>query len=163
MTPGNAIRSVLSQYVGFSGRASRSEYWIWWGFLVVLFVAIGATALLFDSTGYIVASVVTLAIFLADRVHPVRRRPHPVRLPVVRQSGRVEQVGSTAVRKHIWPADAVGRLPISSAQSEGPGGRGPPASLVVAYPSQAGGIFRWPDRVAGRSQLTGTWHEPSRI
>jgi len=73
MTPGNAIRSVLSQYVGFSGRASRSEYWIWWGFLVVLFVAIGATALLFDSTGYIVASVVTLAIFLPNLAVTVRR------------------------------------------------------------------------------------------
>jgi len=73
MTPGSAIRSVLSQYVGFSGRASRSEYWIWWGFLVVLFVAISATALLFDSTGYIVASVVALAIFLPNLAVTVRR------------------------------------------------------------------------------------------
>ncbi len=73
MLPGNAIRSVLSQYVGFSGRASRSEYWIWWGFLVVLFVAIGATALLFDSTGYIVATVVMLAIFLPNLAVTVRR------------------------------------------------------------------------------------------
>jgi uncharacterized membrane protein YhaH (DUF805 family) len=73
MIPGNAIRSVLSQYVGFSGRASRSEYWIWWGFLVVLFVAIGATALLFDSTGYIVATVVALAIFLPNLAVTVRR------------------------------------------------------------------------------------------
>ncbi len=73
MLPGNAIRSVLSQYVGFSGRASRSEYWIWWGFLVVLFVAIGATALLFESTGYIVATVVMLAIFLPNLAVTVRR------------------------------------------------------------------------------------------
>ena len=73
MTPQQAIRSVLSQYVGFSGRASRSEYWIWWGFMVVVFVAIGAVALLFDSTGYIVASVVALAFFLPNLAVTVRR------------------------------------------------------------------------------------------
>jgi len=39
----------------------------------VLFVAIGATALLFDSTGYIVATVVTLAIFLPNLAVTVRR------------------------------------------------------------------------------------------
>jgi uncharacterized membrane protein YhaH (DUF805 family) len=73
MTPQYAIRSVLSQYVGFSGRASRSEYWIWWGFMVVVFVAIGAVALLFDSTGYIVASLVSLAVFLPNLAVTVRR------------------------------------------------------------------------------------------
>ncbi|MEA2025478.1 MAG: DUF805 domain-containing protein [Chloroflexota bacterium] len=36
-------------------------------------VAIGATALLFDSTGYIVASVVALAIFLPNLAVTVRR------------------------------------------------------------------------------------------
>lgn len=73
MTPMYAIRSVLSQYVGFSGRASRSEYWIWWGFLVVVYVAIGATALLFASTGYVVAGLVALALFLPNLAVTVRR------------------------------------------------------------------------------------------
>ena len=73
MTPTYAIRSVLSQYVGFSGRASRSEYWIWWGFLIVVFVAIGATALLFGSTGYVVSSLVGLAFFLPNMAVTVRR------------------------------------------------------------------------------------------
>jgi len=73
MTPQYAIRSVLNQYVGFSGRASRSEYWIWWGFLVVVFVAIGAVALLFGSTGSIVASLVALAVFLPNLAVAVRR------------------------------------------------------------------------------------------
>ena len=73
MTPMYAIRSFLSQYVGFSGRASRSEYWIWWGFLVVVYFAIGALALLFGSTGYVVASLVALAVFLPNLAVTVRR------------------------------------------------------------------------------------------
>lgn len=73
MTPSYAIRSVLSQYVGFSGRASRSEYWIWWGFLVVLLVAIGAIAVMLDTTGYVVAGLVGLALFLPNLAVTVRR------------------------------------------------------------------------------------------
>lgn len=37
MTFANAVISVLSQYVGFSGRARRSEYWYWILFVLVLF------------------------------------------------------------------------------------------------------------------------------
>jgi len=37
MTFANAVISVLSQYVGFSGRAGRSEYWYWILFVLVLF------------------------------------------------------------------------------------------------------------------------------
>jgi len=73
MTPQYAIQSVLSQYIGFSGRASRSEYWIWWGFMVVVFVAIGALALLFGSTGSIVAGLVGLVFFLPNLAVMVRR------------------------------------------------------------------------------------------
>lgn len=73
MTPQYAIRSVLSQFVGFSGRASRSEYWIWWGFTVVVFFAIGAVALLFDSTGYVVTSLVALVFVLPNLAVAVRR------------------------------------------------------------------------------------------
>lgn len=73
MTPQFAIRSVLSQYVGFSGRASRSEYWIWWGFMVVVYFAIGAVALLFDTTGYVVASLVALVFILPNLAVTVRR------------------------------------------------------------------------------------------
>jgi uncharacterized membrane protein YhaH (DUF805 family) len=73
MDPQYAIRSVLSQYVGFSGRASRSEYWIWWGFMVVVFVAIGAIALLFDTTGYVVASLAALVFVLPNLAVMVRR------------------------------------------------------------------------------------------
>ena len=73
MTPRQAIQSVFTQYAGFSGRASRSEYWIWWGFLVVVFFAIGAVALLFDATGFIVASLAALALFIPNLAVTVRR------------------------------------------------------------------------------------------
>jgi len=73
MTPQYAIQSVLSQYIGFNGRASRSEYWIWWGFMVVVFVAIGAVELLFDTTGSIVAGVVALVFILPNLAVTVRR------------------------------------------------------------------------------------------
>ena len=73
MDPTYAIRSVLSQYVGFSGRASRSEYWIWWGFVVVVAVAIGSIALLLGTTGSLVAGLVGLALFLPNLAVTVRR------------------------------------------------------------------------------------------
>jgi uncharacterized membrane protein YhaH (DUF805 family) len=41
--------------------------------MVVVFVAIGAVALLFDSTGYVVASLVALAFFLPNLAVTVRR------------------------------------------------------------------------------------------
>ena len=73
MTPRQAIESVFTQYAGFGGRASRSEYWIWWGFLVVVFFAIAAIALLFDTTGAIVAGLVALAIFIPNLAVTIRR------------------------------------------------------------------------------------------
>ena len=73
MTPQYAIRSVLSQYIGFSGRASRSEYWIWWGFMVVILALIGAVGLLIGTTGYIAASLISLVFFLPTLAVTVRR------------------------------------------------------------------------------------------
>lgn len=43
MSFAEAIRSVLSKYATFSGRAMRSEYW-WWA-LFALLVSIGASAI----------------------------------------------------------------------------------------------------------------------
>ncbi len=127
MTPQQAIRSVFSQYVGFSGRASRSEYWIWWGFLVVVFVAIGAVALLFGSTGYVVASLVALVFVLPNLAVTVRRLHDTGRsgfwlllvlIPLVGVlvllvflllDSRVgaQQVGPTTVRQHLRAPDTV--------------------------------------------------------
>jgi uncharacterized membrane protein YhaH (DUF805 family) len=43
VSPIDAIKSVLSQYVGFSGRARRSEYW--WFFLFTLILSFVAAIL----------------------------------------------------------------------------------------------------------------------
>ncbi|HYF85594.1 DUF805 domain-containing protein [Azospirillum sp.] len=52
----DAVRSVLSQYVGFSGRALRSEYWFWVLFTVLL---------------SIVTSIIDVALFPFDDVSPL--------------------------------------------------------------------------------------------
>ena len=71
-----ALRSTLSQYAGFTGRARRSE--LWWFVLVVL-VAYGTAALLDEEAGGhgIVTSVVALALVVpylalnARRLHDI--------------------------------------------------------------------------------------------
>ena len=75
-----AVRSVLTQYVGFSGRARRSEFW-WW-FLFTVLVGIAARILDqasgttvgegFGQTG-IIASLVSLALLLPNLAVSVRR------------------------------------------------------------------------------------------
>lgn len=52
MSPVQAVRSVLRHYVGFRGRARRSEFW-WWALATTVLFAITATldkALLGDGT-----------------------------------------------------------------------------------------------------------------
>jgi uncharacterized membrane protein YhaH (DUF805 family) len=71
-----AVRSVLSQYVGFSGRARRSEYW--WYILFYLIVAIVASIIdniLGTDSGNtgLVAGLVALALFLPTLAVSVRR------------------------------------------------------------------------------------------
>lgn len=68
----SAIKSCFSQYAGFSGRASRSEYW-WWTLFVIL-VTIGA-AIVSDVLSALV-SLGTLLPFLAvaaRRLHDMGR------------------------------------------------------------------------------------------
>lgn len=80
MSFGNAIRSGFHKYVDFSGRASRSEYWWWVLFhLLVGIAAIGLDAILFPrasgSPPYlgVLSAVVTLALFLPSLAVLVRR------------------------------------------------------------------------------------------
>jgi uncharacterized membrane protein YhaH (DUF805 family) len=56
MTFGEAIRSGFNNYVGFSGRASRSEYWYW-----VLFVVLVS----------MVTAILDAAIFPFNQVSPL--------------------------------------------------------------------------------------------
>lgn len=78
MSFANAVSSCLSQYVGFSGRARRSEYW--WFVLFSLLVSIVAAiidAILgtggqFGSTG-LIGGLVSLALFLPSLAVAIRR------------------------------------------------------------------------------------------
>jgi uncharacterized membrane protein YhaH (DUF805 family) len=71
-----AIRSVLNQYVGFSGRARRSEYWYW--ILFYLIVSIITSILdraLFggSSSRAFITGIVGLAFLLPNLAVAVRR------------------------------------------------------------------------------------------
>ncbi|GIF47169.1 uncharacterized membrane protein YhaH (DUF805 family) [Asanoa ferruginea] len=72
-----SLKSVFSQYVGFSGRARRSEYW-WFALFAILLnvVARILDSVLFDtstaSTG-IFGIIVGLALFLPGLAVAVRR------------------------------------------------------------------------------------------
>ncbi|MFC4020789.1 DUF805 domain-containing protein [Micromonospora sp. GCM10011542] len=80
MSPVDAIKSVLSQYAGFGGRARRSEYW--WFFLFTLILS-GVAAVLDGALGTDIGSdpsstgvigiIVSLALLLPGLAVAVRR------------------------------------------------------------------------------------------
>jgi uncharacterized membrane protein YhaH (DUF805 family) len=84
MTFTTAVRSVLSKYVTFSGRAMRSEYW-WWtlfAFLVALVTSIVDGVVVAPMLGYEpfsedaiepLSALVSLALFLPGLAVGVRR------------------------------------------------------------------------------------------
>lgn len=71
---GDAIRMAFNKYCVFSGRASRSEFW-WWSLFIML---IATAAYIIDSDGY-VAALCNLAILLPSlglacrRLHDIGR------------------------------------------------------------------------------------------
>lgn len=72
----DAVKSVLTQYVGFSGRARRSEYWYWILATLLLGIVIGiiegALGLGTDTSGPI-SSLINLALFLPGLAVAFRR------------------------------------------------------------------------------------------
>ena len=80
----DAVRSVLSKYVGFQGRALRSEYW-WWILFVIILTAVTnaidgfviAPLLGFQSfemnAGQPLSIIVSLAFFLPSLAVSIRR------------------------------------------------------------------------------------------
>lgn len=77
----DAIKSVFSQYVGFSGRALRSEYWYWVLFTVLISIVTGIidVALFPFEDASPLSSITNLALLLpglavsARRLHDVGR------------------------------------------------------------------------------------------
>lgn len=71
-----AVKSVLSQYVGFSGRARRSEYWYWVLATILAGIVVGVIELMLgmgsDTSGPL-SSILNLAIFLPGLAVAFRR------------------------------------------------------------------------------------------
>ena len=81
MSPGEAVRSVLTtNYAHFSGRASRSEYWWWWLVYFVVYVVVAFVLALSRSTALwavvalagLLLIIPSLAVFVR-RLHDVGR------------------------------------------------------------------------------------------
>lgn len=67
----DAIRSVLTQYVGFRGRARRSEYW--WFYLFTSILGFLTACLSGEAVGSYIAVIVGLALILPSLAVSVRR------------------------------------------------------------------------------------------
>jgi len=93
MTFTQAVRSALSSYATFSGRARRAEYW--WFYLFTVLVSLASSALdavldtAFDNEAGVVGAVTGLALLLptlavtARRLHDTGRSGWWMLLPVV--------------------------------------------------------------------------------
>ncbi|MBA4216899.1 MAG: DUF805 domain-containing protein [Proteobacteria bacterium] len=66
MTFQDSIRTCFSKYADFSGRASRSEYW--WFFLFSILVSLVAGAI-----GYVASTIVFLGLLLPSLAAATRR------------------------------------------------------------------------------------------
>ena len=71
MTFGDAVRSVLTQYTGFSGRARRSEFWWYSLFAFVVYLVAGLIDAALNTT--VLGIVVGLGLVLPSLAVTVRR------------------------------------------------------------------------------------------
>jgi uncharacterized membrane protein YhaH (DUF805 family) len=71
----DAVRSVLNQYVGFTGRARRSEYWYWILFYIVLSIIASMLdrAVFHTNYGSWFSAIVGLGLLLPSLAVTVRR------------------------------------------------------------------------------------------
>jgi uncharacterized membrane protein YhaH (DUF805 family) len=74
MNFGEAIKSGFSNYVNFSGRAIRSEYWLWTLFAIIgMAVAAGLDYAIFNRAEALFYFVFALAILLPGLAVTIRR------------------------------------------------------------------------------------------
>jgi len=73
----DAIKTGFQKYIGFSGRAARSEYWYWTLFIYLLClvaVLMDLTVFSFNTTGVNpIGSIASLATFLPGLAVSIRR------------------------------------------------------------------------------------------
>ena len=67
----DAIKSVFSQYVGFSGRARRSEYWYFFLFNMLVSIVLGIVGNIIGTT--ILSTIASLALLLPGLSVAIRR------------------------------------------------------------------------------------------
>jgi uncharacterized membrane protein YhaH (DUF805 family) len=67
----DAVRSVLTQYVGFTGRARRSEYWYFALFGILVSIVLSFLQLATNTSW--ITTIVGLALFLPSLAVSVRR------------------------------------------------------------------------------------------
>ncbi len=67
-----AIKTCISKYVGFDGRASRSEFWYWYLFTVVVSIILSILASVASIFG-ILSGLASLALLLPGLSVSVRR------------------------------------------------------------------------------------------
>jgi len=68
-----AIASCFSQYVGFQGRAVRSEYWFWVLFCVIVSVVFQVLAMIIGNTAAVLSGLFSLATLLPGLAVGARR------------------------------------------------------------------------------------------
>lgn len=69
----DAIKSVFSQYVGFGGRARRSEYWYFCLFNIIVSVVLSFLANSVSSAFSLLSTVYSLAVLLPGIAVAIRR------------------------------------------------------------------------------------------
>jgi uncharacterized membrane protein YhaH (DUF805 family) len=72
MTFSQAISDGFSKYVTFSGRSSRSAYW-WWYLFTVLVAAVAWLIDVIFGTIYVIGALASLVLFLPSLAVTVRR------------------------------------------------------------------------------------------
>ena len=104
----DAIKSVFTQYVGFSGRARRSEFWYFYLFTILLsIVASIVQRAMTNSTNGIVTTIIGLAIILPYLAVAVRRLHDTSRSGWWLLIGLIPVVG-TIVLIVFWVQDSHG-------------------------------------------------------
>jgi uncharacterized membrane protein YhaH (DUF805 family) len=125
MNPGQAVASVYRQYIGFSGRATRSEFWWFWLFyVVVILVLVAVRASTLAGLFALVSLVPSLAVAVR-RLHDVGRTGWWLLLGIVPFGGLVLLVwylfpSKESANQYGPPPGAGANAPIPSTASESP-------------------------------------------
>ena len=127
MSPTESVSTVLHKYATFDGRASRSEYWWWALFLIVLDVVLAVILAAISPKALILLYLVILGLLLPSLAVTVRRLHDTGRSGWWYFIGFVPLVGGIIL------------LVFTCLESQGPNQYGPPpAGPAAAGPGDPG-------------------------